>query len=400
LSDISAPDFQGMDDSDIPLRAPFTFHNDSGANVMHLSNVDRVLVLSDLHVDHIENLAWLTNRTSQGDFSEKDLLVVAGDISHDLERLEQSFTLLLETGASVLFVAGNHEAWLSSAELKSNDSTASILERVYQLCRRMGVLTGCTLVGGTASRPFPLYILPLDSWYDGSLAIKECRDLVQDFPKWPWVDFIRCRWPFPGLDDRLLYKLPSVLVDFFAAYNHRVIRQFQDAWSSSLLSLEYDPRQKGILTVSHFLPNQQCLPDWKDVTSKQFLGDSWLDHGGGGVSGKFALMVGTKNLDQQIRAVSQGLLLDDEVLRYIHVFGHSHRPKDFEFENIRYIHNPLGKPREREIHMVNPDVDFQVVWDTRQGEIKGETLIRYWEEKGGGVEMLRCRMKKSKRKSR
>jgi predicted phosphodiesterase len=394
----SAPDSTGID-NDFSLRTPDIFHKDIGANATYLPSVDRVLVLSDLHTDHVENLAWLANRTSQGDFSETDLLVVAGDISHDLERLGESFALLLETGASVLFVAGNHEAWLSSAQLTKTDTTRSMsslnkLERVYQLCRRMGVLTGCTVVGGTTSRAFPLYILPLDSWYDGSLAIEECYDLVQDFLKWPWVDFIRCRWPFPASDDRLIYKIPSGLVGFFAKHNHRVIRQFQDAWQSS------NHKQGGIMTVSHFLPHQQCLPDWKDVASKQFLRELWLDHGGGGVSAKFALVAGTKHLGQQIRAVREELLKDDVLLRHIHVFGHSHRPKDFDLDNIRYIHNPLGKPRERDIFMINPDVDFQTVWDTRKGEVEGETLIRYWEEKGGGVEMLRSRMRKSKRKSR
>jgi predicted phosphodiesterase len=393
---------------DIQYQTPSSFQKPlSTSNITYLSNIDRVLVLSDLHTDHVDNLAWLANRTSMGDLSSSDLIIVAGDISHDLERLDESLALLLETGASVFFVAGNHEAWLSSAQLKKADATTSAsassvtsvdkLERVYQHCHRMGVLTGCTVVGGKDSRPFPLFILPLESWYDGSLAIQECHDLVHDFPKWPWVDFMRCRWPFPHSNGRLLRKIPSGLVEFFAEYNRGAIRQLE---RSLLSSFENSKQRTGIMTVSHFLPNQQCLPDWKDISSKQFLKDSWLNHGGGGVSAKFALVAGTQQLESQIRSIA--VADDDDVtfVRRIHIFGHSHRPKDFELDNVRYIHNPLGKPREREIFMVNPDVDFQHVWDTRTGEVEGETVIRYWEEKGGGVEMLRSRMKKSKRKSR
>ncbi|KAL3904725.1 MAG: hypothetical protein SGILL_009956, partial [Bacillariaceae sp.] len=203
-------------------------------------------------------------------------------------------------------------------------------------------------------------------------------------------------------NDRLLKKIPFGLVDYFAAQNQHLIQQFQHNFEQISVQPGNDIHQTGIMTVSHFLPNQQCLPDWKDVESNTFDDDSWLNHGGGGVSAKFALVAGTKALDRQIRSLVSALNTagDDDKPRHIHVFGHSHRPKDFELDNVRYIHNPLGKPREREIYMVNPDVDFQTVWDTRIGEIEGDTVIRYWEENGGGVEMLRKRMKKSKRKSR
>ncbi|CAJ1890332.1 unnamed protein product [Cylindrotheca closterium] len=367
----------------------------TGNNKMdHLTKIDRVLCISDLHVDHNDNMEWLANHTLADtiegiSLQESDLVVVAGDISHDLERIEQALGYLQRQGSSILFVPGNHEAWLHSSELDKGDSYEK-LERINDLCQSMCVHTNPVLVGNTEERPHGLWIAPLQSWYDGTLSVASLEDLCDDFGRWPWVDFIKCRWrnfaPMGGGNKRI----PNGLVEYFLEQNRVVWDGMEDAMKSSP-----GASCSNLMTVSHFLPNQQCLPDWVDVDSSEFDRNKWLEHGGGGVSAKFAKVAGTKLLDEQIRNHNLA-----PIQRQLHIFGHSHRPKDFEKDQIRYIHNPLGKPRERDIFMVSPKVDFQPVWDTRSGEIRGETIIRFWDEKGGGVDALRERMKKSKRKTR
>lgn len=143
--------------------------------IVHLTHIDRVLCISDLHVDHADNMQWLANHTglvSNGvQLCNSDLIVVAGDISHELDRIEQSFSYLQRRGPSILFVPGNHEAWLNSSELESGNSMKK-LENIYQLCDDMGVLIHPVLVGSTKERPYGLCIAPLESWYDGSLSVE------------------------------------------------------------------------------------------------------------------------------------------------------------------------------------------------------------------------------------
>ena len=89
--------------------------------IHRLPSVCRVHCISDLHVDNAENMKWLesrcrTNSTVEDpifSWDDTDLIIVAGDISHSLTKIEDSLALLKETGAHVVFVPGNHEAWLS-----------------------------------------------------------------------------------------------------------------------------------------------------------------------------------------------------------------------------------------------------------------------------------------------
>jgi predicted phosphodiesterase len=350
------------------------------SSVQHnvLDDVNRIFCLSDLHVDHAGNREWLEDKCGDsGLLKEGDLLIVAGDVSHKDDRLRDTFQTLQSTGCRIIYCSGNHEAWVGDEDASSYEK----LQRVEDLCRELGVLVDPTLVTNCDE---PLWIVPLQSWYDASLSIADCEDLCVDFPGWPWTDFRACRWSDHPADSSggTNGKIPIGLADHFHEQNLEVIDFIKDQQQQGA------PSAAAIMTMSHFLPTVQCLPDWKDVTSDTFLRNEWLDHGAPGTSAKFAKVAGSTGLEAQIRSIGSD----------VHVFGHSHRPKDFVREDIRYVHNPLGNPRERLMYMVSPDATFQLLWDTRTGQVSDKEIIRLWEEQGGGIPALRERLDKHGRK--
>jgi len=417
-----------------------------------LRRIEKIFVLSDLHTDHKANLSWLRDRYHDNKKAginvpgEKDALIIAGDISHQPSLIKKTLKLIREQYKCVIFfIFGNHEAWIHGSEMDGIGLESSLkkLELVSEICQDLdGVYThvdGGILVGDreqaylgdetvTHCENSPCWILPLQSWYDGSLAIDGCQDLCTNFEHWPWVDFNRCAWPSqhyyrpnsigPLLNKTGLFgvnasKIPLGLNNIFLKRNEVSIAQVrqhlakchqfeQDQFNANVTRNNTKKgRNVGLVTFSHFLPNQQCLPDWKNVTSVNFDRTNWLDHGAGKTSCKFALVAGSQSLDAQIRSITNEKLsvIDDKKLvfdeqqQHIHVFGHSHRPKDFNLSGVRYVHNPLGSPRERESHMITECPEFQLIWDTRstEGQIYAKKpLIRYWEEHGGGLDYMRA----------
>jgi Calcineurin-like phosphoesterase len=319
-----------------------------------LTGVERVYCLSDLHTDHPANLEWLRDRMKRPPpglttasssksnaatpppkprpWGSEDLLVIAGDISHSMALLEETLACMREPGCHVLFVAGNHEAWRDHSPADKTDvgggsraasrradcgsssrqptstsspwSSLDKLDQVYETCRRLGVMVDPCIVpaassdasSGGGSPASSLYIVPLQSWYDGTLSF--APDLEAGFETWPWVDFSRCAWPadrFPLDRNRLPQNLVEHLLDGNRPVLDTVLQHQLEQSTASLSSSSTLSQPHAIMTVSHFLPNLQTLPDWKNLDAPAF-DLAWLDHGAGDMSAKFAKVAGSARI--------------------------------------------------------------------------------------------------------
>ena len=85
------------------------------------------------------------------------MVIVAGDVSHDLETLEATLRMVRGLGCEVFFVPGNHEAWVGGRG--NPESSLEKLKMVRELCLRMGVRVDNCLVGVENSSP--VWITPL-----------------------------------------------------------------------------------------------------------------------------------------------------------------------------------------------------------------------------------------------
>jgi len=153
----------------------------------HLTDIDRVFCLSDLHTDHVDNLQWLRDRVEKSTLSDRDLVIVAGDISHEFSTFGASLDILAQSRCRVLFVPGNHEAWLSKRERHTVFATSlDKFDRLYEFCRERGVYVDPVYVD---NGEHPVWILPLESWYDGTLSFDEA--LCEGFGTYKLQEFVR-----------------------------------------------------------------------------------------------------------------------------------------------------------------------------------------------------------------
>lgn len=179
----------------------------------------RVFAISDVHVDHEVNSKWVDS-LSTSDF-QQDVLILAGDISDSVRRLEHCFTRFARRFAKVLFVPGNHELWV----VRDSPLMTSLQKHalVCNLAEQCGISMSPLHIG-------KLSILPMMSWYDFSFGVPSTH-LTN-----VWMDFRACRWPL-GFDE-------NQATSHFLKMNAALSRKGDEF----------------IISFSHFLPRIDVMP--------------------------------------------------------------------------------------------------------------------------------------------
>lgn len=74
-------------------------------------NVQRILAVSDVHVDHNLNLKTVQ---SWSDYNGTDALILAGDVTDNLDLFKSTLQILSAAFRAVFLVPGNHDLWVRS----------------------------------------------------------------------------------------------------------------------------------------------------------------------------------------------------------------------------------------------------------------------------------------------
>jgi len=281
----------------------------------------RVFAISDLHVDYKENLEWVKNWPA-GPF-KKDALILAGDVTDNLQTLENCLRSLKNKFAEVAFVPGNHELWIRPKE-GIRDSVAKF-RRILSLCERMGVHTKPFKFQVSCSEA--VWVVPLHSWY--STPEEDFMDtlymthpaLKEDLRKCQamWMDNHMCKWPtLNGLTKSR----------YFAAMNDTRVNRTYDA---------------PVITFSHMVPRRDLIKgDPEDMAHVNCV----RQRNGLGAAPRFSGMqpgfnftryAGASIIDAQARKIGAR----------IHVYGHQHRNRDRTVDGVQYVSHCLGNVKEQ-----------------------------------------------------
>lgn len=292
-----------------------------------------MFAVSDIHVDYPQNMTWVESVSPVA--HREDALIVAGDVTHDLGRLERALATLRARFALVSFVPGNHELWV-----RGDDCAHSVekFERIEALCRRLDVAMRPRRFGRPGDDA-AVWVVPLQSWYvepeEGDDSLFEPKP-GEDPTLGMWSDKFFVRWPGePG------FGRPA---DHFLAMNEPLHRAAFDA---------------PVITFSHMLPRGDLMRSTAEERAR--LGppppDAYPEF-------NFSRVAGCHGLEAQLRRAGAT----------VHVYGHQHRNRWREVDGVLYVSNCLGYPG-RDQH-ANPRRLWQIWGDGADEGIHPASVTR------------------------
>jgi 3',5'-cyclic AMP phosphodiesterase CpdA len=179
----------------------------------------RLALTSDLHVEHHPDVIPLVAERVRA--LAPDVLIVAGDVSSQLDTLEAALAALRTSAPRLLFIPGNHDLWT----LPGQPSSRARYERdIPAACARAGV----DALGAAPVDIGGVVFAGVTGWYDYSLRNRELDATFTraDYERgaWGrlrWNDTARVVWPdddgaeldAPAICDRQVASLAAQLAD-------------------------------------------------------------------------------------------------------------------------------------------------------------------------------------------
>ncbi len=282
----------------------------------------RLHAMSDLHLDYEDN--WKVFEALSPTEYQRDGLLLAGDLTDDLEKLRRALASVRGKFAEVFFVPGNHELWVRRGECE--DSWAKF-RRILALCSSLDIRTTAHKMG--SGKGEEVRVVPLFSWYrkpeegeDSLYVVKEGEDPTLRM----WSDNYFVRWP----DD----LAAGSITDHFLRMNEEHLTAEDDV---------------PVVSLSHFLPRRDLI-----YSTPEERAASGLVVRDRNRKFNFSRVAGCTAIETQVR----------QLRSKVHVYGHQHRNRCRMVEGVLYVSHCMGYPQERTARFLGTNVTLpRLVWD-------------------------------------